>query len=392
MDKNKLTVAVLFGGRSVEHEVSVITAQQIIAALPRDKYQAVPVYIDKQGRWHSGRVLTNVAAFTDQDKLLRKAMPVALDLDHGKGLLVSRGRHFFGRPLWSRLIDVVLPAGHGAFLEDGCLQGVLELAGIPYAGPGPLGAAVGMDKIVMKAVLKEAGLPVLDYHAFSSADWRADEHLVVAQIEQELALSYPLVVKPADLGSSIGVFVASNREELYGRIREALAYSRRVLVEPLLEQRREINCAVLGDAEDLTWSAFEEPLDLTEILSFEDKYLGAAKGGAGRCRLPAELDKDTEQRLRRYAADVFRAVDGRGVCRIDFLLDEKNKAYINELNTVPGSLAFYLFEPQGLGFGGLLDRLIQLAVKAREESEQLVRVYASNILASGTGKGETVVR
>ncbi|MDO4732147.1 MAG: D-alanine--D-alanine ligase family protein [Bacillota bacterium] len=391
MESNKINVAVLFGGRSVEHEVSILSAQQAIAALDKNKYQVIPVYISKEGKWYSGDVLFDVKAFRDIPALLKQAVPVYFSHDYGDQMLYQRqSGGLFSRKQAGTRIDVALPVVHGSSVEDGCLQGFLETCGIPYACPGVLGSAVGMDKIMMKAVLREAGLPVVEYHAFTAGDWAEDAEAVLSAIQSKL--HFPMIVKPANLGSSIGISRADDPEALREKIELALSFSLRILVEQAVDPLREINCAALGLPGDVEVSVCEEPLNGKEILSFEDKYLssGSSKGMSGaKRRIPAELDAETTELIRSYTAKAFSAMDCRGVCRVDFLLDPKsNQVYVNELNTIPGSLSFYLFDPSGVAFDQLLDKMIRAALRAKRDTDRLTRVYDSNILAQGGFKGK----
>ncbi|MBQ6808185.1 MAG: D-alanine--D-alanine ligase [Firmicutes bacterium] len=391
MESNKINVAVLFGGRSVEHEVSILSAQQAIAALDKNKYQVIPVYISKEGKWYSGDVLLDVKAFRDIPALLKQAVPVYFSHDYGDQMLYQRqSGGLFSKKQAGTRIDVALPVVHGTSVEDGCLQGFLETCGIPYACPSVLGSAVGMDKIMMKAVLREAGLPVVEYQAFTAGDWAEDAEAVLSAIQSKL--HFPMIVKPANLGSSIGISRADDPEALREKIELALSFSLRILVEQAVDPLREINCAALGLPGDVEVSVCEEPLNGKEILSFEDKYLssGSSKGMSGaKRRIPAELDAETTELIRSYTAKAFSAMDCRGVCRVDFLLDPKsNQVYVNELNTIPGSLSFYLFEPSGVGFDQLLDTMIRAALRAKRDADRLTRVYDSNILAQGGFKGK----
>lgn len=391
MEMRKINVAVIFGGRSVEHEVSILSAQQALAALDQTKYRPVPVYISKTGKWYGGDVLLDVKAFRDIPALLEKAVPVYFSHDYGDQMLYQRhGGGLFSRKPEGIRIDVALPVVHGTTVEDGCLQGFLETCGIPYACPGVLGSAVGMDKIMMKAVLREAGLPVVDYHAFTAGDWVEHREQVLAKIQERL--TFPMIVKPANLGSSIGISRVDDMESLIDKIELALSFSLRILVEQAVDPLREINCAALGLPGDVDISVCEEPLNGKDILSFADKYLAsdAAKGMSGaKRRIPAELDEETTALIQSYTARAFSVLDCRGVCRVDFLLDPKaKKVYVNELNTIPGSLSFYLFEPSGISFEQMLDKMIHSALQAKRETDRLTRVYDSNILAQGGFKGK----
>ncbi len=392
MESTKINVAVLFGGRSVEHEVSILSTQQAIAALDKEKYRVVPVYITKEGKWYGGDALLDVKAFRNIPELLTKAEPVYFSHDYGDQTLYRKhtGGGLFSKKQEGVHIDVALPVVHGTTVEDGCLQGFLETCGIPYACPGVLGSAVGMDKIMMKAVLREAGLPVVDYHAFTAHQWAADPEAVLDAVQSKL--SFPVIVKPANLGSSIGIGRADDREALRDKIELAVGYSLRILVEQAVDPLREINCAALGLPGEVEISLCEEPLNGKEILSFADKYLSSApaKGMSGAKRqIPADLDEETTAKVREYTARAFSAMDCRGVCRVDFLLDPTTgQVYVNELNTIPGSLSFYLFDPAGIPFDQLLDKMIRTALRAKRDTDRLTRVYDSNILAQGGFKGK----
>ena len=386
-EKLRINVGVIFGGRSVEHEVSIISAHQAIAALDEEKYRAVPLYIAKDGQWYSGDALLDLNGFINMQKLLQAAIPIEISVNYGNKEVFARQSGLF-KKAWSERIDVALPVVHGTNVEDGCLQGLLETAGIPYAGPAVLGSAVGMDKIMMKAVLREAGLPVVDGCSFAAYEWENDADNMIAKIET--ALGYPLVVKPANLGSSIGISRVAGREELKDAIDLAFSFSTRLLVEKAVMPLREINCAVLGAPGDVRLSACEEPLAAEEILSFSDKYLNSStKGMSSAKRRMLDEDDEMTKKIQAYAQAAFTAMDCRGVCRVDFLVRaDTGEIFVNELNTIPGSLSFYLFEPTGISFETLVDRLIRLALERKRVQDKLTTVYNSNILAQGGFKGK----
>lgn len=386
-EQMKINVGVIFGGRSVEHEVSIISAHQAIAAMNADKYHAVPIYISKEGQWYSGDILLDLNAFKNMPQLLKQAIPIEISANYGKKEIFTRESGLFKKP-WSERIDVILPVVHGTSVEDGCLQGLLETAGIPYAGPGVLGSAVGMDKIMMKGVLREAGLPVVDYRAYALFQWQEDEEALLADIED--AFAYPLVIKPANLGSSIGITMVTSHEQLRDAVELAFSFSTRMIAEKAVTPLREINCAVLGAPGDLITSMCEEPKACDDILSFADKYLASSsKGMSGAKRRLLEDEPELTAKIKDYAARAFTAMDCHGVCRVDFLLDAASgDIYINELNTIPGSLSFYLFEPSGIPFSELVERLIRLALERKRVQERLTTVYTSNILAQGGFKGK----
>ncbi len=383
----KIAVGVIFGGRTVEHEVSIISALQAMLSLDNEKYQVIPIYISKEGRWYSGENLLSLDNFRNMPALLKQAREVCFSPAFGEHMLFERFPSK-GKP-WQRRIDVMLPVVHGTFVEDGCLQGLLELSGIPYAGPGVLGSACGMDKIAMKAVLKEAGIPVVDFYGFYFQQWQEDQQRMIETLENKLL--YPMIVKPANLGSSVGIGLARTREALIARIEIAGEYACRILVENAVEPLREINCAVLGKPGDIRLSLCEEPYSKEEILSFADKYLNSSsKGMSGaKRRIPADLPPQTTEEIRSLAARAFTALDCRGVCRVDFLLNgDSGQVYVNELNTIPGSLSFYLFEPAGVPYGELLDALIALAIDRKREQSKLNFCFDSNILSQSSFSGK----
>ncbi len=387
---NKIAVAVIYGGRSVEHEVSIISALQAINALDKEKYQAIPLYISKKGAFYTGDALLNLNNYRDMNKLLAAAQPVYLSPNYGENKIFSAEKSGMFKKPFEQKIDVVLPVIHGTHGEDGCLQGLLELAGLPYAGPGVLGSACGMDKIMMKAILKEAGIKVADYQWFCFWQWQDSQEQIIAKIEA--ALLYPLVIKPANLGSSIGISKAANQEELIAAIELASSFSERIIVEEMIKPLREINCAVLGSDRQMEFSLCEEPLTAADILSFGDKYLANSntKGMSGaKRRIPADISEQMAADIQDTAGRAFVAMDCSGVCRVDFLINsESGQIYVNELNTIPGSLSFYLFEPTGKKFGKLLDDLIYTALQRYRVKEKKVYGFTSNILSQGGFKGK----
>ena len=386
-DNIKINVGVIFGGRSTEHEVSIISAHQAMAALDENKYNAIPLYISKEGRWYSGDALKKLSGFKDMGRLLSEAFPIEISVNYGSREIFARAAGLFKKP-WQQRIDVAFPVVHGTNVEDGSLQGMLEMTGIPYVGPNVLASAVGMDKIMMKAALKEAGLPVVDYRAFAGYQWENDEDEVIAKCQE---LPYPLIVKPSNLGSSIGITRVDNKEALAEALELAFSFSRRVLVERAVTPLREINCAVLGMPGDMITSACEEPLNAKDILSFSDKYLAgsSAKGMGGAKRRLLSEDDPLCAKIKQLAARTFETLDCCGVCRVDFLVDGNDgSVYVNEANTIPGSLSFYLLEPAGIDFSQLTDRLIRLALERSRKQARLTTVYNSNILAQGGFKGK----
>ena len=355
-------VGVIFGGRSVEHEVSIITAYQAIEALDKNKFTPIPIYIRRDGKWFYVHC-SNLSDFKKQYPKLQKK------------------RDFWTKALFIKelaQLDVALPLIHGTYGEDGTLQGLLEMADIPYVGSGVLGSALGMDKVIMKACFRSIGLPVVDYCFVRKNEWKEEEEVVIERIEKQIP--YPLFIKPANLGSSIGINRADNREDLVFALDVASAYDLKMIVEKAVSPSIEINCAVLGEKEPIA-SVCEQPISWKAFLDYDDKYSGGGKtkGMKGLTRkIPAEIPEELAKRIQEMAIAAFSGLDCRGVARIDFLIKE-NEIYINEINTIPGSLSFYLWQPMGITFTELLDRLIILAKKVHQEKRGLIYEYRGKI-------------
>ena len=386
----KTNIGVFFGGRSTEHEISVISASQAMAAIDREKYDVTPIYISKQGRYYTGEALLDVANYRDIPALLAKCTEVYLRPSYGDYNLYKVKKPLFGSDVAATL-DVVIPVLHGSNVEDGIFEGVLESIGIPYAGCNTLASANGMDKITMKMILRECGVPVIDYVWFTDKEWFGRRDELIAAIEEKIG--YPVIVKPANLGSSVGIGRAGNREQLIEKVGEAEKYSSRLIVEHMVDNLMEINCSVLGDCDDNRASVLEEPIKSAEILSYQDKYMGGTKGAQGmqasKKRIPAELPDDMTERIRELARKTFSVLGCHGVSRIDFIVDDDTKEiFVNEINTIPGSLSYYLWEATGLSFDKLMDTLVKLALKRKREQGQKTVSYDQNIFAlTGGAKG-----
>lgn len=384
-NSNKLNVAVIFGSRSVEHEVSIVTAMQLFEEIDRTKYEVIPVYIDKGGKWWVGKNLEKIESFRNLELLNKKGLSEYFlpPIPQIKALL-PKNPSFLKRPV---PIDVVFPVIHGTFGEDGTIQGLFELAAIPYVGCGVTASALGMDKVAQRVIFEKEGLPVVKYLWFYRNDWESDSNAILKDIEKKL--SYPLFVKPANLGSSVGINKATDKKSLNWAIQVAKEFDRKILVEEAVENSQDINCSVVGYKE-LTASVCEQPIKGKDILSYEDKYLkgGKVKGMAGLSRLiPAPIDKWAAEKIRKMSKIAFMVIGASGIARIDFLINSKNgKININEINTLPGSLAFYLWEKSGLPFPQLIDKLIELAFERFEDTNRNVYIYDSKLLQS-LGKG-----
>lgn len=385
----KTNVAVIFGGRSTEHEISVISANQAIHAIDTEKYDITPIYISKQGHLYTGSALLDIKNYRNIDTLLPKCEEVIFHPVYGDfNLYLTKKSMFSSQPKVHSTIDVVIPVLHGANGEDGAFQGLMQTIGFPYVGCDILSSANGMDKITMKMILQNEGLPVVDFVWFTDKQWFKDQENIIAKIEDRIG--YPVIVKPSNLGSSVGIGRADNREDLINKIKEAEKYSSRIIVEHLVEQLKEINCSVLGDVDDYMTSVLEEPIKSGEILSYEDKYMGGTKGAKGMQasakRIPAELTDEMTEKIKNLAGETFRVLGCQGVSRVDVIIDEKdNSVYVNEINTIPGSLSFYLWEATGLTFTKLMDKLIELAFKRNREISHKVLSFDQNIFALGGG-------
>ena len=380
-----LKVGVIFGGRSVEHDVSIITACQIMENMNREKFEPVPVYISKKGEWFTGERLCRAETFAGQDFLSERRVFLPPLPGNYELFPHPSERGLFKKRLRDR-IDVAFPAIHGTNGEDGTLQGLLELADIPYTGSGVVASAVGMDKVLMKRIFTSDGLEVLNYHWFFRSRWENDPERILDEIEAKL--NWPLFVKPANLGSSIGISRVKSRDELQYAIDVAGHYDRKILVEEGIEHPVEINCAVLGMEGNLIPSVCEQPLPLEEFLGFEDKYLRGEKnkGMSGQLRkIPAPIPKKLTQTIQEMAMLAFSAIDARGVARVDFLLDSKQKPYVNEINTLPGSISFYLWEAMEIKFSELIERLIDLAYSAHKAKTSQIYTFDSGILEARQG-------
>ena len=386
------TVAVLFGGRSAEHEVSVITGHQIMDALEAAGYGLLPIYITKAGGWYAGEALHNISLYarpTFDVSQMPDVYRVSLSPDRTIRQLVPHpdtGRRWFRQVprLWA---DVFFPTIHGSFGEDGTLQGLFEMADVAYVGSGVLASAVGMDKVRMKALCRDADIPVLDCLSLPRVAWHRDPEGFVSQVEA--TWRYPLIVKPVCLGSSIGVQRCEDGQALRDAIAAAILLDERVLVEPALVDFFEINCAVLGPPEQV--SVCEQPHTGEAILSFDAKYkqggkgakTGAAKGGMasmGRT-VPAAISSALTTRLQELAMRAFQVLGAAGVARVDFLVETAtDKVYFNEINTLPGSLAFYLWEASQIPFDDLVTRVVTIALEHHQTRRATQFAFTANLL------------
>ncbi len=392
----KIQLGVMYGSRSCEHEVSIISALQLMQSVNPEKYDVIPVYISMQGVWYTGEPLRNMGTYTpfkeDQKGLVRVSLDMTpgsgalLTLEQSKGLLGGIKQRVVAR------LECVIPVFHGMHGEDGTLQGLLEMANLPYASPGVAGSAVGMDKIIMKRHFHGAGFPVLPGSWFSRQEWSSSRDEVLEKIEKEVG--YPVYAKPANLGSSIGVSRAENREELAEALELAFVYDRRVLLEQGLTNPIELNCSVVGFDTEIKASVLEMPVTSGALLSFANKYLqggGGSKGMASLARVvPAPIEDSLRDQIQSLSKDIFRELDLKGVVRIDYMYDVKTeKLYVTEVNTIPGSMAYYLWEKSGINYTALIDEMVHGAMKAYREKNDNNYAFTSDILKNVQLGGKT---
>ncbi len=347
-------IAVFFGGRSCEHDISIITGLQAMSAC---KHKCVGVYIDSDGVWWAADCFESASAVRNKK------------FDGKRVHLRPSDNHLYCKNKRLCKIDVALLCNHGVLGEDGALQGLLEMCGIPYTGSGIAASAIGMNKLRTKAVFKAAGLQVLPYVAVYHDKYNADASAAIFDVE---ALGYPVIVKPCNLGSSIGISVAENRTELFTALRVAFEWDDCVVAEKALEDFTEVNCAVLGDSmyEDVAVSQTEQPVGWKTFLTFNDKYAGDVK--SVRHKIPADVG-DLNDVITEQAEIAFRAVGCSGVARVDFMVKD-GEVYANEINTIPGSLSCALFA-DSMPFSELIDRLIRLAQERKKRFDSLKRTY-----------------
>lgn len=388
----KTTVAVIYGCASVEHEVSIISAVQAMLNINKDKYQVVPVYVTKKGEMFTGDNLLKIDTYKNMDNIYKNSHPVTFINIGGKVVIRYLDNKMFKKNDDIE-INVAFPVVHGTNCEDGSVSGYLELLGLPYVGCDVLSAAIGMDKAKFKTILAEKGLPVLPCFNFTAREWVENKQEILNNINRDFKL--PLIVKPVNLGSSVGISKVETDEELLEAIDLSFSFSDEILIEKAITELRELNCSVLGDKDECEASVLEEPFMHDKILSYGDKYLsgGKSKGMASLGRqLPAIIEEEKAEEIRDIAKKAFKAFGASGVCRIDFLVDvaDNNKVYINEANTIPGSLSFYLWEASGIKYPELIDKLISLAFKRQRNRDNLTFTIDTNILSSadlGGAKG-----
>ena len=365
MTTKKIRVGIIFGGRSGEHEVSFCSASSIIKAINKDKYTVVPIGITKGGRWISPQ---DSELALQSGKIEGKNTVILLNDSFSKSLVCIDNNQKLDKSSALEKLDVIFPILHGPYGEDGTIQGLLELANIPYVGAGVASSAISMDKELMKTIFKQKGLPVLKWLTIKRKEWQKDKEKILSLIQN--GFEYPLFVKPTNLGSSVGITKVHKKEELEKAIDLASSYDRKILIEKGLEEVREIECGVLGNDEPRA-SVVGEVKPAGEFYDYDSKYIDEGT----QLIIPADLPDEVSQEVQRIALYAFQAVDAAGMARVDFFVSKKeNKIYLSEINTIPGftSTSMYprLWEASGIPYPELIDRLIQLALERHQDKRQ----------------------
>ncbi|MGN1080859.1 MAG: D-alanine--D-alanine ligase family protein [Acutalibacteraceae bacterium] len=381
-----IKLAVFMGGDSVEHEISIISAVQAISFLDISKYDIYPIYISKNNEMYYSENFKDINTFKNIKSAVDNSVKINIRREGDKVFAFdSNGGLFRKKPVFE--IDFALPVVHGTNCEDGTLQGYLEMLGLPYAGCDMTSSAVGMDKAIFKYVLEANHISVLPMVTFGSREWIENEEEISDSIGK---LGYPVIVKPANLGSSVGIKVIKSPEELKSAVENAASYAEKILVEHAVENLREFNCSVIGDASYAKASAVDEPFMTEEILSYNDKYISSGKGMSGlKRKLPADIPEEKTKEIQQMSVNTFKACGCAGVVRVDFLMDcnDNDRLYVNEINTIPGSLAFYLWKAVGLEYRDMLDEIIEQGFKRFRNKQNLNFSYDTEILSSCGGLG-----
>ena len=388
----KIKIGLFFGGNSTEHEVSIVSALQALEFFNKSKYDILPIYITKDNKFYISEHTGNISEYKNIKSLIEKSEQVLLVKNGKKVDLVKYPTKIFGNKVYD-YIDIAFPIVHGTNVEDGTLQGLFNMLDIPFVGCDVSSSAIGMDKYVMKCVLKENNIPVLDGIVFNKFSYTEDSNEVIINIKKKF--DYPVIIKPINLGSSVGIKIAKDDDSLKDALDYAFTFSYKIVVEKAVTKIKEVNCSVLGDIESATASECEQPISSDEILSYKDKYLSSSSskktsnassktGGTMESlsrKLPADISDEMREKIRTMAVDTFKVLGCNGVARIDFIIDEEDdKVYVNEINTIPGSLSFYLWKAVGMDYTTLLEKMIQLSLKRKREQEDIVFSFETNIL------------
>lgn len=358
-------IIVLCGGKSSERDISLITANLVLNAIDEKKYKVFPIVVDENNKWHYIKNFkNNINQNTNNEIVYIKI---------GEKGLYKKNR-FSLKKICD--VDCAILCHHGLNGEDGTIQGLLELCDIPYTSSKVLSSSITMDKVFMKLLFKSFGFNVLPYEYFNKTEYEINNEKIIKKIIKNLG--FPLIVKPANLGSSIGISIAKNKEELLKSINVAFEYDNKLLIEKALNNFKEINCAVIGYNDDIIVSSLEEPISWKEFLTFDEKYINSNKKCNSRI-YPAKLDIKIEKEIKKISYNIFKKFELSGVVRIDFLVKD-NEVFVNEVNSIPGSLAYYLFEKENLCFSEIIDKLIDIAILKNKENNNKTFAFKSDVL------------
>ena len=396
----KIKVGVIFGGESVEHEVSIISAIQAMNKMDEEKYEIIPIYITKDREWYTGDMLRDIDVYQDLSLIKKYSSNVVLYYKDGSYVLQKKNGLFKSVV---KEIDIAFPIVHGTNVEDGVLQGYLQTIGIPFVGPNVYAAVAGQDKVIMKDILKASDLPMTKYIWFYDVDYKKDSDEIISKVKK---LKFPVIVKPATTGSSVGIGVCDDEASLKEAIDDAIQYDTKIVVEEVVQNLKEVNIAVMGNYENQKVSEIEEVLSGNKFLTFQDKYIGNGKGklkgakqtlaikntskgmASANRKLPADLDAKLRKEVETIAIEAFKVLGSSGNSRIDFLIDEKaKKVYINEINSIPGSLSFYLWDAKDVNFTQVLEDMINIGIKDYKKRVSKTHSFESNILQGFAANG-----
>lgn len=404
----KAKIAVFFGGKSVEHEVSIITALHAVENIDRKKYDVIPIYVTKDNKMYAGENIGDIAKYNDIKTLLSESVQVIPANLGDKVALLRVEKKMFKDDVYT-YIDIAFPIVHGTNVEDGTIEGFVKMLNIPFVGCDVISSALGMDKYACKEILRANNIPVIDGKLYNIKQYKDDEAALAKDIEK--SLNFPVIVKPVNLGSSVGISIAKDQKELKESLEEAFTYASKILVEKAIMNLKEVNCSVIGDYEEAKASVCESPIKMDKILSYRDKYLGNGTKGAKSIKgskagsknnnfggtmgsdnsnpaleLPAKITEEQKKTIQKLAVETFKALGCNGVIRIDFIIDQDNdKIYVNEVNTIPGSLSFHLWRESGLNYTEELNEVIALGLKRAREEQKLTFSFETNILANFNG-------
>lgn len=382
----KIKVGIIYGGKSVEHEISIISAVQAMNHLDESKYDIVPIYITKDLQMYTGGMLKDIESYKDISLIKKYAKKV--NLINKKNNIILQSTKWFKREI--DYIDIAFPIVHGNGTEDGSLAGFLETVGIPYVGSKVVSSAIGQDKVIQKQIFTTCDIPTTKYVWFFDNEYYDNQDNILKQIDK---LDYPLVVKPATLGSSIGITLVKDKNTLKEAIELAITYDSKIIVEEAINNLCEVNQSVLGTYDYFETSQIEEVIKEDEILSYKDKYLGGSKSStkgmvSTRRIIPARISDKMASEIDEISKKVYRNLNCSGVVRIDYLIDSKKKnVYVNEINTIPGSLAYYLWEGKGMSYSELLESLITTTIKDYKKKMKKIASFETNILSTYNSSG-----